>query len=385
MRCGESIGASNDASTDVGIDARIEADWIREPRRLFDLARDWDRLCDASPEATVFARFAWTSSLLEAFGAGLDLWALVLRQGGVVVGILPWVRRTVRVHGIGYRELGFFHGRHALRNAALLEPSLERDCLASALRHLRGTRGWDVLWLENLPAGAAKRAGIEELAASQGLATDPSEPGRLHRFVGVQGDWDGYLASRSGNCRWQLKKFARLGEGAGGLEFERIDDRVAIERALPAFFELERASWQGNDTAAAMTEADRSFHRTLVQRLPAGELGELWFLRVAGRPAAGLRLLRSGDVLYVFAMHYHPEQSELSPGTLLFARVLESAWERGLAGVDCHGDTRFFERWATGATAHVHLRVYAPRIFPQILRTGRRLRRRGRPEAAGAE
>lgn len=337
---------------------------------------EWQLLADARPEATVFVGPSFTTALWEVFGAGAKRRLVVVRRDDAVRGVIPLALTIERRGVLRYRQLGFLRNRHTLRNLALVE---DGD-LVPTLRLMAAEA--ETIFFENVPVDFGRR--VLRSALEAGLIDAGLQQGRNHCRIDLAQGWRAYLATRSGNFRWQLKKRARQAAELGTVDIRQITDRAELKEALPVMFALEARAWQGSDAGAAMDDADRDFHARLVDVLPERELGELWLLSIGGRTAAALRLLRRHDVLYVHAMYYDPELARVSPGTLLFARALESAADRGIAAVDCHGDTQFFRRWATGAKSHVTLRFFRPSAYGRLLNGARHIARslRRRPDEA---
>jgi CelD/BcsL family acetyltransferase involved in cellulose biosynthesis len=371
-----------DRSADTPSEDAVGWEIVRDAAQLEPLAGEWDRLVRQCRHATVFAGYEFNRALWSCFEEDLPLRALVRRSGGDLAGVLPLVRRTVRLHGLPHRECGFFRNQHTLRNALLLRSRDESEW-AALLAALRDAGGWDVLLLENVCADAPSLAAIGRGARACALPCDPWESARAHRFAAVEGSWSDYLATRSRSFRWQLKKHARRASELGPVEITRLDERRAMAAALPDVFALERRSWQGAEGTSAMGDRDRAFHERLIERLPDDQLGELWLLRIAGSLAASLRMLRLRSTLFVHTTYYDRARRDASPGTLLFEAMMRSAWERGAFEVDFHGDTPFFRRWSTGAKAHVSTRIYRGAYGAALHRARQALRFLRRRRAAG--
>ena len=138
---------------------------------------------------------------------------------------------------------------------------------------------------------------------------------------------------------------------------------------------LETKSWQGRERAnEAATAADHAFERALVEDLEDDEIGDLWLMTIDGRTVASLRMLGEAGKRYVHTMHYDPAAKEVSPGSLLFEKMLETAWAQRLNEVDFHGDSAFFRRWTSEHREHVTTRVYCASLYGRLLQIGRRLK-----------
>lgn len=346
------------------------------------LAQAWAGLA-ARCGAPVFCGPVFQGALRTAFGGVESSVCITARApDGTLRAVLPVQRRRVRYHRLPVREIGFFRNPHALRNAVLIDPTCDRrPTLAALIRGLRNGGPMDTLYLDNL----SDTPDDTDLAAlgDAGLRAAGWEPGRLFRHAVLPTDWETYQASRSGNFRRQQRKFRRLAADRGPVIAERLDTRAAILSGLEVLDRIEAASWQGQDPATAMTDADRLFMRRLAETLDETQLGDLWLLRVGEHPVAALRMLADPGRRYVHTMHFDQACGDFAPGALLFEHMMRDAIERGLLEVDFHGDSRFFRRWSTGVRAACTVRAFPRSIRGLALfaaRQATRARRRQTPD-----
>ena len=346
-------------------------DWAE----IAPLAPAWNRLRRAQPHSTVFGGYGFTRALWRCFGEKAQLELLSVVDGDELVGLVTLASRTVRQAGVRYKELGFFRNHHTLCNTILVRPGAERGVLAVVMTTLVGTHNWDVLFLENIPSDPRLLAPLRVALDEQGLRHDAFEPGRRLYYLPVKGTWDEYRAGKSGNFRWQLKKFQRRARELGQVEYQRLSSRAEIAAALPEVFALRAKSWQGQaQTEEKQAAADQAFDFALLQDLDDDEVGDLWCMRIDGRLIATHRMLGDAHKRYAQFMHYDPATKDASPGSLLFEKMLEAAWADRLTEVDFHGNTGFFRRWSTEARENVSTRVYSPSSFGHLLKLGRRVR-----------
>lgn len=343
---------------------------IREIRDFSDfllLREQWDGLLPSLP----FYSHAYVQAWWEAFGQDLHWRVLVVQENDQVRAIFPFTLTTPRYHGIPVRQLAFFRNQHILRSDALLSPAHARQCLHVLLDYLRQRGGdWDLLLLDNVPENSPLFTHVRDQAQHVGLKTQGWTAARQHRFLPISGTWEDYLQQRSSNFRWQMKKFQKRLQQAGDLRIERVSDRQAMQAALPQIFALEQRSWQGQESGAAMQDADRVFQAGLLQHLP----GEYWLLRMGETLAASITTLCHDDVLYVFTTYYAPEHAAAAPGAVLYFEMLKSAWERGMKGIDFNGDSHAFRRWTPHSKAHHRLHIYSDRYRGRLLHLAKQIR-----------
>ncbi|MEI4485377.1 GNAT family N-acetyltransferase [Frigidibacter sp. MR17.14] len=338
------------------------------------LHRAWADAAAAQGAALPYCGPDYVGAVLAAYHADPATRVLAAWRGDTLAGLLPLVARGHRRLGLPLREMGLPRNPNTINSDPLAgPPGPARSEVLAALLRAGFAAGAETLMLDHLPAGLG--SAFADAAATLGAGTDPVTPSRHLHYARLDGGWDGYLATRSGNHRWQIRKALK---GAGALQVQRLDRRAALRDALDDWFAVEARSWQGTAGAgAAMTAADRGFHRSLVETLPDAALGELWLVRDAtGRALAALRMLAGPRGRSVHTMHFDAAARAAAPGLLAFAAMMRAAAEDALPEVDFHGRTAFFERWATGARAHESLRIYRPGPKGALARHGRLVLRR---------
>ena len=343
---------------------------------ILEQAEPWQALARRRARSRPFAGPGFVTAALSAYHQGDAPVLYWVEQDGEPQGALPLIRRPIRRSGLSVHEIGFPRNPHTLVNDPLLpdDPSAAGVILEALLVRL-ATDDCDTVMFDHVPDDAGLVTILEDRARHLGYSVETVDTGRDLQFATLSGDFDAYLASRSSDHRWQLKKLLRKARDAD-VSIERIEGRDAIRNALPAWRTIEQASWQGASADAAMAAVDDAFTRGLLDRLAEDEVGELWMLSVRDVPAAALRMLGGDCRLSVHTMHFDQRHKGLTPGTLLVEAMMRSAFERGLAEVDFHGDSTFFRRWATGLRAHRSVRLYRPGLYGRLLHGGRTLARR---------
>lgn len=343
-------------------------DAVRETRAVWDAAA-------RARQRTPFCASGFTIAALQAYHA-VDAPALVVaRDRDRTLGLMPLVDRPIARFGVTVREVGFPRNPQMIVNDPLVGGCAERslDVLGALLDGALST-GADTVIADHLPADAGLPEAVGTAAARHNLRCDAPTPSRALYHATLPGEWDTYLATRSRNHRWQIRRALRRVDDAQDVTVVRHTGRAAIREQLQVWFGIERLSWQGRDPAAAMGDADRHFHRLLLETLPDDEVGALWLMHLRGEPAAALRMLASPGRRHVHTMHFAAHLADAAPGLATFAAMMRDACTHGLTEVDLHGTSDFFARWATGSRSHASVRVYRRGWRGALLQAVRRAR-----------
>ncbi|HEV7268354.1 MAG TPA: GNAT family N-acetyltransferase [Falsiroseomonas sp.] len=185
------------------------------------------------------------------------------------------------------------------------------------------------------------------LVAAAGGATLRVQP-RLAPFLDLDalraagGD---YLAGRSANARYQIRRSNRLYEASGPLALARAETRAVREAWLEELVALHDASWQRRGQPGAFaTPYLLRFHRCLMAR--AMERGELDLLRItAGPRLIGLLYnVRSGRRVHAYqtGLADTADEPHARPGLTCHCLAIGMALDRGDAAYDLlAGDQRY--------------------------------------------
>lgn len=335
----------------------------------------WRGLVEASALSRPFCGPGFVLAALRAYHREDRPRLLRVAQAGRTVAAMPLISRPLVRLGHVIDEWGGPFNANFILNEPVIAPDPMEARRATAAKLLKGAfdSGADTLFLDGLPVAQGLAGLFREAAGDMDLGVDETPARSLHyATLGDQG-WAGYLATRSRNHRWHLKKVQRRAAEAGAVAIEKHSGAAAIRAQLDTWFEIERQSWQGATPGSQMSERDRLFHENLLEDLAEREVGDLWIVRLDGRPAAALRMLAAPGRIAVHTMHFDTEFKALAPGLLAFEAMMRDACEQGLAEVDMHGTTEFFARWATARRDHVTLRIYRHGLRGGLLRQGRRL------------
>jgi CelD/BcsL family acetyltransferase involved in cellulose biosynthesis len=293
-----------------------------------ELEGEWRALEAELPALSFFQCWSWVGCLAEERYP--DPVLLRAEAGGRLRGLALFNRRGGRLHlaesGDAALDAPFIEHNAPLAHAEAVAPLLRAAWDAGARR----------LVLNGVPPALPPLAGGVALRWQQRLAPRLD----LHAVRASGGDW---LAGRSGNARYQIRRSARAYAAGGPLALHRAADTAEALDWLEALIRLHEATWQARGKPGAFaTPFLRRFHPALIRRaMPHGELD---MLRIeAGGKDVGY--------LYNFRIraHVHAYQSGLDhaaagvhekPGLTCHAMAIDLALARGdavydfLAGAD---------------------------------------------------
>jgi CelD/BcsL family acetyltransferase involved in cellulose biosynthesis len=235
----------------------------------------------------------------------------------------------------------------------LFEPVTERGCeeelaamAAPALhRHLGSRCRID---LGRVEAGAGW---WRELArAWPGAMTAVPQPDEPLPYISLRGlDWQGYLATRSGQLRNQVKRKMRSLERDHDVSLRRTQAAEQVAGDLETLFELHDARFQTRDDASSIAGTGaRELHRRFAAAAHERGWLRLYRLEVDGAAVAAWYGWRVGERFSYYQAGFDPSWSRYSVGFLLLAETIREAIQEGADEYDLLlGDEAFKTRFAT--------------------------------------
>lgn len=334
----------------------IEADEALRP-----LLEPWRGL--AAARGCAFATPEWFFAALETLHPeAAPAVAVVRDDGGEVTGLLPLVAWP---HGRGGRLASF----PATRFGDLFEPLAERGreeemvaLAAPALgRHLGARCRVD---LGRVEAGAGWWQALAR--AWPGPMTAVPQPDEPLPYISLPGlDWQGYLATRSGQLRNQVKRKMRSLQREHEVRLCRTEAADEVVSDLETLFELHDARFETRDDLSSIAGSGaRDFHRRFAAAAHERGWLRLYRLEADGAAVAAWYGWRVGERFSYYQAGFDPAWSRYSVGFLLLAETIREAIDEGAAEYDLLlGDEAFKARFATDQRVGRRVLI-APPISP---------------------
>ncbi|MCB2223842.1 MAG: GNAT family N-acetyltransferase [Actinobacteria bacterium] len=322
---------------------------VTDQRRLGPHREEWGRLADAAPEAEVFETPAWITAWLDAYWRERPIMFLFVRDGADLVGMVPLL--DDESGRIGCRRSFVTPVNPHVRRCGLLHDGRAAEVLGAAMAHLAGVRRGVRIRLRCCDAASSVAGAVDGCGGRTLVRERGSSP-----IIRIDGDWDAYLAGRSGHLRHELARKARRLERDWGVEWS-----TATGPGLDDVLAVECASWKHSAGTSMCSEPGAcDFYTRLAADCAAAGSLRLEMLYLDGRPAAHLFGVVHRGVYYAVKTSYDEAFRAWSPGVVLFRRVIERAFGEGLATFDFLGDEAPWKvRLANDERRHVEACVFA--------------------------
>jgi len=320
------------------------------------LRGEWNDLLCRSRFDTIFLTWEWQTTWWRTLGAPRGpLYILAAREEERLVGILPLYLTSYEA-GRMLRVVGCFEVADYLD--LIVEAGQEEAVYRAFLDWLIGPEApaWDALDLCNQPMLSLAHSRLPGLARERGWSAEVTQedvcpvitlPGDSGESGEAEFDaWEAYLATLDKKERHEIRrKLRRVEREAPDAELRIVRGKDGLTDAVDAFIALHRLSRRDKD--AFMDEQMQSFFHALAATCAEHGWLQLSFLEVEGQPIASYFCFEYNNEVQVYNSGYDPQAySQLSPGWVLLARLIQEAIAQGCVRFDfLQGDEDYKHRF----------------------------------------
>jgi CelD/BcsL family acetyltransferase involved in cellulose biosynthesis len=327
-------------------------DLVSDADSLEKLSDEWRGLAErrGAPFVTPDWYFAW----LRSYGERATPFVTTLRDSeGGLRGLMPLVLSSKRMYPtVSFAGADFGDYFHPVALTSADEQEVFKACARQLDRH---RRDWAILVADYVDEQAPW---VKDIVADRSLGLHAAryhDRPSTYLAIEVEGaTWHEYLDGRSANLRSQLGRKLRGLERIGEVRFRQSTDRAELAADMNTLFELHHRRWSVGKSAMFASERARAFHLDFANAALRHDWLRLWTLEVGGEAIAAWYGWRLGKRFLYYQAGFDPAWGRYSPGLLLLAHTIESAFAEGAAEYDMLlGDEPFKARFATvSRTAH---------------------------------
>ncbi|MFN3762805.1 MAG: GNAT family N-acetyltransferase [Anaerolineae bacterium] len=297
----------------------------------FDVLEDeWTILLRRSSTDVPFLTPAYGRAWWRHLGGG-DLCLVTVRDGGELVGIIPWLMTrppaVPTLRWVGCVEVSDYLD-------AVIAAGREREVWETVIEMLRGPSApkWARIDLCSIPDASPTLQVLPALARQRGWAVE-TEVQDVCPTVFLPSTWEEYLASLDRKDRHELRRKLRRAEALDGLRWYIVGPQHDLETEIEDFLALMAASTRAK--AEFLTLPMRAFFRELMHIAFAEGWLQLAFLGWDGRKlAAYLNFVYNNRILvYNSGLDWRADPG-LGAGIVLSAFLIRHAIAEGREAYD---------------------------------------------------
>lgn len=348
----------------------IDIELIQQREQIPLTAREWNDLVARNETNSIFQTYEWFDAWWQTFGDAHELFFLLLRREGQVIGFAPMMLRNGRVRG---RRLEFVGTGNADYQDFVL-PDDKPAAMVSICEFLRRHASrWRSAWLCNVPSQSSTLDELHKAGVGSKLYFVQEAQLRCPALR-LEGD---RTAAEKLLKKYSLKRPLNWFSSRGEVRFRNVSSLKEIQSLLPVFFDQHARRWQAAGRPSLFeAESQRMFYLALAAALHSA--GWLLFsvLEFNGQPIAFHFGFDYFGSLIWYKPSFEVRYAEHSPGLLLTRKIIEDGLQRSRRELDFTiGEEAFKDRFANVSRSNVTLSVYHD--LPNALRaTGWRWVRR---------
>lgn len=302
-----------------------------------DLRSVWVELHAQSGMPSFFLSPFWMDAWLSTFGQQLDVRFACLKDVNEIVGLALFCERRRTRGPFTITEL-------YLNTAGEGEDSPSVECnrilckpeyaarFAQELRHYLASRSWDEIYLNGMidtdtPFLPAESYCLDRCVVRQAPYVE---------LTVFNGDREQYLASRSANTRYQIRRSLKRYEERGAVVLEVCETLSDATDMYEELVRLHRQTWAArNQRGTFASTVNRRFHEHLIDAaFPQGQI-QFWKVSCAGDVIGVLYLFCfDGRLSYYQSGLNYEEDKHLKPGLICHALAIAHAIDHGFIEYD---------------------------------------------------
>jgi CelD/BcsL family acetyltransferase involved in cellulose biosynthesis len=314
----------------------------------YTLVAAWDRLLAAScnPECLYQSR-QWIGNLIQRLPADSLQVAVVNDSDGQIAGVVPFRIQDVRLDfDVAGRSLARprFQVANILGSRAMLPSSQSaHEALYEGIQ--AGCPAVGGLYFTSMPMESEASTSLQRYTAGRWLH-HPVDGVQLHHFIQLPDSFEKFLEPLKSRTRRNFKRRLKGFDPAekAGSRSDRIDRADQVRSFLDSAAEISRKTWQ-HETIGQRVKTDDAECARLSH---LAELGILrCYLLYYGEMACAFCIgYQFGEVYYADEIGFDPSLSDVSPGTVLFLKIIQD--------LTVHRPARIFN-FGTGDAPYKHL------------------------------
>lgn len=333
------------------------------------LQQEWEEL-SAGQVSTIFLSYLWLQEWWHVYGTDYQIWTLVARAGGRLVGLLPLMLSREL---FGIRRLMFMGAGEVTPNHLdiIADPQKRSRVYRAFAAYLcRSETQWDVLELDKIPEDNQSmnllESGLEAEGFSFAVRASANCP-----YVELPASFEDYISSRGSTTRESYRRAKRrLEKDFPAARFGMAETPEEVEHIMDALVRLHQQRWlQKGYSGSFSTQEFTHFHRTVALKAFQSNMLRLYFLVINTEVIAIYYCYRIADSVQYYLGGFDEKYSKYSPGILINAFAIEESIQEGAKRFDfLEGEERYKQHWMTHNRVNMILWIFRPNWRGRIAR-----------------
>jgi len=344
---------------------------IKKINNIHELEADWGKISrDLGWGFSIFSDYVWYLAILNNFYMGKNLLFHTLWDNGTLLGIAPFFKNKIKLHGVSALKVGFVENRNSLHNDFIVQPSCREEFTVKIFNEFFISNiKWDVILIKNIPSDTENYRSIVNFLCKKKVKW-------LHRatynspYLVPEGSWEDYFTSRSKKTKKTLRNIRNSLHKAGEVVVRNIKTWDEFSKVRDELYQVAKQSWTDKIGDSLATPKNRAFFDDLAEAAAAKGWLSVWALYLDGKMIAFEFHLKGYGKDHAMRGSYLPEFAHLSPGTYLEMEILKDAFDGPdkIEKYDFGGSFDQYKRkWTKDATQHCEILIFNDRLYSRLL------------------
>jgi len=307
---------------------------IEDDRAIEKYREEWDLLLEQCTEPSFFSTREWLKSWISAFSPSKTTEICVAKDGGEVVGIMPFNYYRNPWHDLFCfsTDLGF--GNEADYNIPLIKQGTEDAVfgeMLDAIVQRVGKKG--IFTFDKIPVGSKwLEVGRKWLMQNAGAIQEKTSVCPRLKF---EPTYEAMEKKWKGNHRTDIRRQLRRLNEIGELHLKVVDSLDEFEAVISSFITVFMEKWQaeGKKKTVLDDKRVRNFYRYLGKSLIGNGLHLSYLSCRDSIVSYHFGFLHKGW-LYYYKPTYLKEFQKYSPGKVHIALLVQEGIQKGWQGID---------------------------------------------------
>ena len=283
----------------------------------------WDELLHTSGEDSFFLSIPWLKAWWETFGTEYKLKCIKVTEDEKVVGIAPFAIAS-RGKLISWKKL-ILLGSGPSDRCGIIAEKERADIHSRVWEYIKSTDEWDVIEIRDVDASGPTYRNFILSFPSSSYVTERSP------YIDISKGYEGYVIGLSKNMRYNLGRYARKIESAGGKLVTR-SGRDCCVSGIKMLKKLSNARWEGDNVLKSPKMMEFAERASMIRSDSANVV--FHSIEIDDEAIAVSMGFEEKNRYMYYLSGFDPEYSKLSPGYVLISEIIKQCCSKKIKEVD---------------------------------------------------
>jgi CelD/BcsL family acetyltransferase involved in cellulose biosynthesis len=344
-------------------DTKLTLELLTTFEQFCALKSEWNALA-ANQVKTIFMTHLWLEEWWRVFGAEYQIWTLLARENGILIGILPLMLAKEK---LGVRKLRFMGAGEVTPNHLdIIAAPQKRDRVIQAFISYfsQNTSDWDVLELDKIPQDSPSMEALKDGLRSQGLLIKTAVSATCP-YADLPGSFDEYLRSRSPKTQEGFRYAKRrIAKDFPGMYLGIAASTEEVEKVMATLMQLHQNRWlQKGYSGAFASKRTINFHYAVARKALESNHLRLYYLQINNEIIAVIYCYRVEDCVQYYLGGFDERWAKYSPGNIINMFALEQSILTGARRFDfLEGEENYKQHWMTHNYENFIVMAFRPNL-----------------------